>query len=104
MVERGLLVGSPTAGDVTLGARSNPEEKEIGSDPTSITVARVFVLDKDGLPLMPYHPARARKLLGSGRARVHYLVPFAIRLVDRTVADSVVEGVEVGIDSGSRLT
>ncbi|MHB1844445.1 MAG: RNA-guided endonuclease IscB [Deltaproteobacteria bacterium] len=53
---------------------------------------------------MACHPARARKLLRSGRARVHHLAPFVIRLVDRTVADSVVTGVEVGIDPGSKAT
>jgi 5-methylcytosine-specific restriction endonuclease McrA len=70
----------------------------------SITAARVFVLDRHGKPLMPCHAARARKLLRSGRARVHRLAPFVIRLVDREVKDSVVTGVEVGIDPGSRFT
>ncbi|MHB8246623.1 MAG: RNA-guided endonuclease IscB [Acidimicrobiales bacterium] len=53
---------------------------------------------------MPCHPARARKLLQSGRARVHHLAPFVIRLVDREVQQSVVPGVEVGIDPGSKFT
>ncbi|MCL4446339.1 MAG: RRXRR domain-containing protein, partial [Actinobacteria bacterium] len=34
---------------------------------------------------MPCHPARARKLLHAGRARVHRLASFVIRLVDRAV-------------------
>jgi len=72
--------------------------------PPSITTIRVFVLDRHGNPLMPCHPARARKLLKSGRARVHHLAPFVIRLVDRTAADSVVTGVEVGVDPGSKFT
>ena len=53
---------------------------------------------------MPCHPARARKLLKAGRARVHHVAPFVIRLVDRLVEDSVVDGVEVGIDPGSKST
>lgn len=53
---------------------------------------------------MPCHPARARKLLTSGRARVHHLAPFVIRLVDRTAAESEVAGVEIGIDPGSKST
>ncbi|MHB1762625.1 MAG: RNA-guided endonuclease IscB [Acidimicrobiales bacterium] len=53
---------------------------------------------------MPCHPARARRLLSSGRARVHRLAPFVIRLVDREVAGSVVSGVEVSIDPGSKAT
>ena len=64
----------------------------------------VFVLDRRGRPLMPCHPARARKLLKAGRARVHHVAPFVIRLVDRLDEDSRVDGVEVGIDPGSKST
>jgi len=64
----------------------------------------VFVLDKYGQPLQPTSPAYARKLLRSGRAVVHRHTPFVIRLKDRTAADSVVAGVQVGIDPGSKHT
>jgi 5-methylcytosine-specific restriction endonuclease McrA len=64
----------------------------------------VFVLDKRKKPLMPATPARARKLLKAGRARVHKMYPFTIRLIDRTVEESEVDGVEVGIDPGSKTT
>ncbi|WP_246265328.1 RNA-guided endonuclease IscB [Acrocarpospora pleiomorpha] len=64
----------------------------------------VFVLDKHGQPLDPCHPARARRLLASGRAVVHRHTPFVIRLKDRTAADSTVTGVRVGIDPGSKHT
>jgi 5-methylcytosine-specific restriction endonuclease McrA len=64
----------------------------------------VFVLDKHGTPLQPTDPARARQLLKAGRARVHRRTPFTIRLIDRLLADSVVQGVEVGIDPGSKHT
>ena len=50
---------------------------------------KVFVLDKDHKPLMPCGPARARKLLKAGRARVHKLQPFTIRIVDRSLADFI---------------
>ncbi len=88
---------------------SSPEQSGGEGDrglaaPPSSTAARVFVVDRHGNPLMPCHPARARKLLASGRARVHRSAPFVIRLVDRTTADSVVTGVEVGIDPGSKFT
>lgn len=43
----------------------------------------VFVLDRSELPLMPCSQKRARKLLAAGCTRVHRLVPFVIRLVDR---------------------
>ncbi|MDA8399978.1 MAG: RRXRR domain-containing protein [Actinomycetota bacterium] len=35
--------------------------------PPSITASRVFVVDRHGHPLMPCHPARARKLLSVDR-------------------------------------
>ncbi len=64
----------------------------------------VFVLDKDHKPLMPCQPARARRLLRAGRARVHKLHPFTIRLVDRTLADSAVQPVLIKLDPGSKET
>jgi hypothetical protein len=40
-----------------------------------IGASRVFVLSKEGHPLMPCHPARARELLRKGRAVVARYVP-----------------------------
>ncbi|MGV9284848.1 RNA-guided endonuclease IscB [Streptomyces sp. NPDC003730] len=86
-------------------------EKGSGDVPTvepvyegGIGAARVFVLSRDGQPLMPCHPARARKLLARGRAVVVRRVPFAIRLKDRTRAKSCVDGVQLRIDPGSHGT
>ncbi|MFI6577822.1 RNA-guided endonuclease IscB [Nocardiopsis sp. NPDC050513] len=64
----------------------------------------MFVLDAHGTPLQPCHPARARILLAKGRAVVHRHTPFTIRLKDRTAAESQVDGVEVGVDPGSKHT
>ncbi|MEV0237743.1 RNA-guided endonuclease IscB [Nonomuraea sp. NPDC050786] len=64
----------------------------------------MFVLASDGTPLDPCHPARARKLLESGRAVVAQHIPFAVRLKDRTAKQSEVEGVEVALDPGSKHT
>ncbi len=64
----------------------------------------VFVLDKHKKPLMPCHPARARKLLKKGRAVVHRLYPFTIRLKDRTVGESVLQDIEEGNYSTSTFT
>lgn len=64
----------------------------------------VAVLDRKGHPLMPCHPARARKLLSRGRAVVVKATPFAIRLKDRVTEDSDVAGVAVRIDPGSKGT
>ncbi|WP_415952326.1 RNA-guided endonuclease IscB [Streptomyces sp. KLOTTS4A1] len=62
------------------------------------------MLDKHHKPLQPTTPARARKLLRKGRAVVHRHTPFVIRLKDRTATDSEVNGVELGIDPGSKHT
>ncbi|WP_326829765.1 RNA-guided endonuclease IscB [Streptosporangium sp. NBC_01810] len=64
----------------------------------------VFVLDSRGRPLDLCHPARARRLLAAGRAVVHRHTPFVIRLRDRAATDSTLQGVEVGIDPGSKHT
>ena len=64
----------------------------------------VFVLDKRKRPLMPCSEKRARKLLESGRARVHKLFPFCLRLVDRLVEDSVLQGLRLSLDPGSKET
>jgi hypothetical protein len=67
----------------------------------------VAVLGRDGKPLMPTRPSRARQLLKAGRARVHQITPvFTIRLIDRTATDATtqVDGVQVGIDPGARHT
>ena len=64
----------------------------------------VFVQDRKHRPLMPCRPARARRLLKSGRARVVKLFPFTIRLTDRLIEDSKLQPVLVKIDPGSRQT
>lgn len=64
----------------------------------------VLVLDKRKRPLMPCSEKRARLLLERGRARVHRMVPFTIRLVDRRIEDSVLQPMRVKIDPGSQTT
>jgi len=64
----------------------------------------VFVLDKRKKPLMPCSEKRARILLERGRARVHRMVPFTIRLVDRLVDDSVLQPIRIKLDPGSKTT
>jgi len=65
-------------------------------------VTRVFVRASNGTPLIPCHPARARQLLRSGRARIHTLYPFSIRLTDRTEATT--QPVVFKIDPGATTT
>ncbi|WP_353171016.1 RNA-guided endonuclease IscB [Paracandidimonas soli] len=64
----------------------------------------VYVLDKQGRALMPCSEKRARLLLARGRARVHRLTPFVIRLVDRLRIDSDVQPLTLKLDPGSRFT
>ncbi|PKY11732.1 HNH endonuclease [Acidithiobacillus marinus] len=64
----------------------------------------VFVLDKRHKPLMPCSEKRARILLERGRARVHRMVPFTIRLVDRLQKDSVLQDLRLSITPGSKTS
>ncbi|MBC8741841.1 HNH endonuclease [Paraburkholderia sp. UCT31] len=64
----------------------------------------VFVLDRRGRPLMPCSEKRARLLLARGRARVHRVVPFVIRLTDRLAEDSAYQSLRVKLDPGSKVT
>ena len=65
---------------------------------------KVLVLDTNRKPLMPCYPARARKLLSSGRASVFRRYPFTVILHDRTVEESVLQDTEIKIDQGSKTT
>lgn len=67
-------------------------------------MSQVFVLSADGQPLDPCHPARARKLLTSGRAAVWRRYPFTIRLRDRTADASTTHPHRVKLDPGSKTT
>jgi hypothetical protein len=61
---------------------------------------KVFVIDYKGKPLLPTHPARARKLLREGKAKVVKVVPFTIQL-ERIIA-SPVGSFTIGIDDGAK--
>ena len=61
---------------------------------------KVFVVDANGTPLLPTHPARSRKLLRVGRAKVIKVVPFTIQLT--RVVDNPVGSFTVGIDDGAK--
>ena len=64
----------------------------------------VFVLGRRKKPLMPCSEKRARILLAKGRARVHRLKPFTIRLIDRDAATSSFQPLALKIDPGSKTT
>lgn len=64
----------------------------------------VFVLDRQGKALMPCSQKRARKMLEAGRARVHRVAPFVIRLTDRVQADCELQPLRIKLDPGSKTT
>jgi 5-methylcytosine-specific restriction endonuclease McrA len=79
----------------SINSSTSPAKAECG-------VSRVFVLAKNGRPLMPCHPVRARKFLKQGRARIDRLVPFVIRLIDRDEGE--VQPIRLKFDPGSKVT
>src|SRR5437667_7222838 len=62
----------------------------------------VYVRNQDGHPLMPCTPAKARKLLQAGKARVVHRCPFTIQLSWQ--CEGHVQEVRAGIDKGSSVT
>ena len=64
----------------------------------------VFVLDRRKKPLMPCSEKRARIMLERGRARIHRMMPFTIRLVDRLQENSVLQPLRLKLDPGSKTT
>lgn len=64
----------------------------------------VFVLDRSGKPLMPCSEKRARLLLARGRARVHRVLPFVIRLIDRHAESCAIQPLRLKLDPGSKTT
>lgn len=63
---------------------------------------RVFVLGKRHQPLMPCHPARARKLLNAGRAVIVRTFPLVIRLKKQTTGTT--QPVVYKLDPGAKTT
>ena len=64
----------------------------------------VFVLDRCGRPLMPCTEKRARLMLSRGRARIHRIMPFVIRLVDRSADHCAFQTLRIKLDPGSKTT
>lgn len=64
----------------------------------------VFVLDKHKRPLMPCKEKSARKLLREGKAVIHKLFPFTIRLKHTTVEECNLQPLRLKIDPGAKVT
>ncbi len=64
----------------------------------------VFVLDKNKKPLEPCHPARARKFLKTGKAKVFKRFPLTIIMVAQELRDNSSNHYQLKIDPGSKTT
>ncbi len=64
----------------------------------------VFVLDTNRKPLSPCHPARARKLLKQGKAKIFRKQPFTIILEKEVEDEKQQEEYRIKIDYGSHYT
>jgi N6-L-threonylcarbamoyladenine synthase len=62
---------------------------------------KVFVLHKNGKPLMPTNPAKAKHLLKAGKAKVVKRTPFTIQLTIDTGENT--QEVNLGVDAGSKV-
>ena len=60
----------------------------------------VYVINKNGNPLMPCKEAKARHLLGDKKAKVVKKIPFTIQLLFD--CEENVQPISVGIDAGSK--
>lgn len=60
----------------------------------------VYVISKEGFPLMPCKEAKARKLLRDGKARIYKREPFAIQL--NFTCENQVQDITLGVDTGSK--
>ena len=61
----------------------------------------VYVINKDGRPLMPCKPQRARKLLKNKKAKIINYEPFTIQLLYGSAGHT--QPVTLGVDTGSKI-
>lgn len=60
----------------------------------------VYVLNLHGRPMMPCSPAKARRLLKDGKARVKKRTPFTIQLIFKST--NYTQPITLGVDAGSK--
>lgn len=68
-----------------------------------ITMQRVLVINTHKQPLMPCHPAKARKLLKTGKAAVYRRYPFTI-IMKYPVDEPEIQPGAIKLDPGSKTT
>ncbi len=87
--------------DSTLRRETQLAESESIPKGDGLNAECVYVVDKEGIPLIPTCPARARILLKKGKAEVYSVVPFTIRL--KRIVKKPIGEFEVGIDDGAKV-
>jgi 5-methylcytosine-specific restriction endonuclease McrA len=108
-VKPGTIETDPLRRDLTgvqhargeRSAAAGPSPFPQGKEQSGVT--RVFVLSKDGTPLMPCHAARARELLTKGKAVVVRRYPFVIRL-KHNPNEPETQPVAIKLDPGAKTT
>ena len=60
----------------------------------------VYVINKDGRPLMPTKPSKAKKLLKDKKAKIVSYKPFTIQLLYGS--SGYTQNVDLGIDLGAK--
>jgi len=103
-IETGLPMADQTGVQHARGERlaaAGPSPFPQGKEQSGVT--RVFVLSKDGTPLMPCHSARARELLAKGKAVVVRRYPFVIRLKHNPI-EAKAQPVAIKFDPGAKTT
>jgi len=76
---------------------NNPEVNQVQQTERSLK-AKVFVLNKQGKPVMPCSYAKSKRMVKKGAARVVKRFPFTIQL--NFECENVVQEVNLGIDTG----
>lgn len=66
-------------------------------------VSSVFVVDANRQPLHPVHPARARRLLTTGKAAIFRQYPFTL-ILKRAIERPTLQPFRVKLDPGSKTT
>jgi 5-methylcytosine-specific restriction endonuclease McrA len=103
-----IEIGSPMADQTGVQHARGERPAAAGPSPFSQGkeqrgVTRVFVLSKDGSPLMPCHAARARELLTKGKAVVERRYPFVIRL-KHNPNEPKTQPAAIKLDPGAKTT
>ena len=97
----GQLNGSMRVGTVLPSLKTSPNNSDVDQRlPVGglKAITLVYVLNQDGSPIMPCKPAKARRLLKGGKAKVIRCSPFTIQLL--WDCENNTQPITLGIDTG----